>query len=312
VNAVSPLARRSPAGASPLASLLLSHATAEGATPSDFGGLCFWRASRPTSIHKTVVLGPRLIVVAQGRKVAKLGGRDLVYDEDHMLVATGETRFDGMVLEATPDRPYLAFCLELPPETIARTLLAIADGAPDRPASIVGAASRNGDAAFVSPLTEPVTGAAMRLLRSLGDPLERKVVAPLAQEELVFRLMRTEAAAAIRASVRDGDAAIQVAFRYIQDNAARPLAVEDIARHVGMSASHFAHRFTAVARVSPMRFVKHVRLEKARALMLAEPVRVQEAAARVGYESASHFTRDFKIAYGAAPAEYVRRVRDGA
>jgi AraC-like DNA-binding protein len=34
---------------------------------------------------------------------------------------------------------------------------------------------------------------------------------------------------------------------------------------------------------------------------------------QVGYESASHFTRDFKQAFGSAPGEYVRRFRaDGA
>ena len=58
-----------------------------------------------------------------------------------------------------------------------------------------------------------------------------------------------------------------------------------------------------------MRFVKTVRLDAAREHMIAEDIRVQEAAARVGYESVSHFTRDFKTAYGASPAEYVRRVR---
>jgi AraC-like DNA-binding protein len=295
---------------SPLASLLLSRATADGLTLSDFPGLCFWRASRPTRIRKMVMLGPRLVVVAQGRKVATFRGGNRVYDEDHLLVVTGETEIDGLILEATPERPYLAVCMELPPELVARTLLAIGDGASARPAPAHPASTSV--PAFVSPLTEPVTNALARLLRALDEPLERKVVAPLVQEELVFRLMRTDAAAVLRAAVRDGDAAIPMAMRYIRDHAASPLTVESVARHVGMSASHFAHRFTAVARVSPMRFVKHVRLETARTLMLAERVRVQEAATRVGYESASHFTRDFKIAYGAAPAEYVRRILDGA
>jgi len=92
-------------------------------------------------------------------------------------------------------------------------------------------------------------------------------------------------------------------------NAARALSVDDVARHVAMSASHFAHRFRAVARVSPMRYLKHVRMNDARELMITTGARVAEAASRVGYESPSHFTRDFRSHFGAAPAEYVRRFR---
>jgi AraC-like DNA-binding protein len=78
-----------------------------------------------------------------------------------------------------------------------------------------------------------------------------------------------------------------------------------------MSGSHFAHRFSTVARVSPMRFLKQLRLEAARELMLGRSVRAGDAATQVGYESTSHFTRDFKQAYGASPGEYVKRVREG-
>jgi AraC-like DNA-binding protein len=98
-------------------------------------------------------------------------------------------------------------------------------------------------------------------------------------------------------------------MRYMRTHAARPLRVEQIARHVGMSASHFAHRFRELARVSPMRYLRQVRLRDARALMLAEGRRPSEVAAHVGFESTSHLTREFKRLFGAAPAEYVRRFR---
>jgi len=277
----------------------------EGTTLAGYGGICYYRVSRPMPFSKTTAFGPRLIVAAQGRKISKFSRGELMYDEDHFLVVTGETQFSGVILEASPDRPYLGMCLELPPEAVARTLLAVSE-VTSGPALVPRLP------AFVSPLSEPIVSAVTRLICALDDPLDRKVIAPLAIEELVFRLLRTDAAAVIRATVREGDTAIQAAMRYIRDNAARALTVEGVARHVGMSPSHFAHRFSAVARVSPMRFLKHVRLEAARDLLLAERVRAKEAAARVGYESASHFTRDFKVAYGATPTEYVLKLRRGA
>jgi AraC-like DNA-binding protein len=99
-------------------------------------------------------------------------------------------------------------------------------------------------------------------------------------------------------------------MEYMRANAARSLSVEGIARQVAMSPSHFAHRFRAVARTSPMRYLKQVRLDEARALLLSGNLRVSEAANRVGYESPSHFTRDFKVTYGVAPAEYLRRLAE--
>jgi AraC-like DNA-binding protein len=56
-----------------------------------------------------------------------------------------------------------------------------------------------------------------------------------------------------------------------------------------------------------MRYVKQIRLDEARRLMLAGGLRANEAAAGVGYESASHFARDFKAIFGATPAAYARR-----
>jgi AraC-like DNA-binding protein len=193
--------------------------------------------------------------------------------------------------------------IELPSDVIAKTLLALADA---NAAPVVDPAP-----AFVSAVDPVVKDTVVRFVRAIDEPLERRFVAPLILEELVFRLLRTDAAAVLRAAVvRDRDAdSIQQAMRYMRARAMLPLSVEDVARHVGMSPSHFAHRFRAVARTSPMRYLKQLRLQEARALLLSDGLRIGEVATRVGYESASHFTRDFKSYFGATPAEYLRRLR---
>jgi AraC-like DNA-binding protein len=286
---------------------LEGRAVTDGVVEAPYPGVHFYRASAPVRYRKVPIFGPRLVVAAQGRKVASFPSGQLVYDANHYLVVTGGTQLEGQVVEASPEKPYLALCIALAPETVARTLLALSDAAP-----IVAPirAAAPGLPAFISPLDGPVASAVVRLLHALEDPLERRVVAPLVLDELVFRLLRSDAAAFVRGAVREGDAGIQEAMRYMRENATRALSVEQVARHVGMSGSHFAHRFSAVARVSPMRFLKQLRLDAARELMLGQSVRAGDAAVRVGYESPSHFTRDFKQAFGSAPAEYVRRLRE--
>jgi len=71
----------------------------------------------------------------------------------------------------------------------------------------------------------------------------------------------------------------------------------------------FAHRFRVIARMSPMRFVKEVRLDAARRLLVSEGARASDVAIRVGYESPAHFARDFKRRFGAPPTRYARQLR---
>ncbi len=296
-----------------LSALFVRHAVGEGSVESNaYPGLHFYRVSKPAAFRKLRFHGTRLIVVAQGRKVAHVHGQTLAYDAQHYLVMSGDTELRGQVLEASAERPYLAMCLELPPELVAKNLLAFADAeAPEASGAPTAlAASENGDVAYVSELQASITDAVTRFLNALDDTLDRRVVAPMAVEEIVFRLLRTGAAGIVRGAVQAGDDSIREAMLYMREHAQNALSVEQVARHVGMSASHFAHRFSAVARTSPMRFLKQLRLEAARELMITSRLRVAEAALRVGYESTSHFNRDFKAAFGSAPGSYARQLRD--
>jgi AraC-like DNA-binding protein len=287
----------------PFVALVAAHAIREGVTEAPYPGVRFLRFSRPTTFAKADFLGPTLTIVAQGVKRTRLGDHELTYDPGRWLVTVGDGCCAGSVLEATGARPYLAVHLEIPAEVVAKVLhaLAEADASPaPEPAP-----------AFVSVVDEGIKAVVDRFLRAIDDPLERRIVAPLVLEELVFRLFRSDAAALVRRAVRRDQETVTVeqAMRYVRANLASAHTVEALAKQVRMSPSHFAHRFRAVARVSPMKYVKQARMLEAQRLLMTEPLRVGEVAVRVGYESAAHFTRDFKRTFGATPLAYARRVR---
>jgi AraC-like DNA-binding protein len=266
-------------------------------------GIRFHRLVQPVTFHKTVSLGPSLTVVVRGRKRVWFGGRELAYDAGHYIVILGETTFDGEVIGASPDNPYLAVTLDLPIDVIVKMQLAL----PVR--ELPSAGDDPAVAAYVAPFDRVLRSTVTRLLAATEDSVERRVLVPLLQDELVFRLLRSDAAAVIRPPVAARDAqVIQQAMRFIRDNATRALSVQAVARHVAMSPSHFAHRFREVAHVSPMRYLKRVRLDAARDALRTRPLRVAELAAQVGYESTSHFSHDFKQAFGITPAELARRI----
>jgi len=278
------------------------HAVQEGRVDTPYPGVSVFRISSPTVMRKEAAFGVTLGIVAQGNKALRVDGRTLDIDPAHYLVVTREMHYDATVQPESEIRPFLGVSVTFPPELVAKAMVALADGSDSR--------SSPPTPAFTAPLEARLAEPLSRLLNAVDDPVERRSLAPLALEELVFRLLRSDAATTMRGALRPGDARpITEAMRLMRMQAFQPLSVEAIARQVAMSPSHFAHRFRMVARMSPMRFVKEVRLDAARTLLLSDGVRASEVAVRVGYESPAHFSRDFKRRFGTSPARYARRSR---
>ena len=82
-----------------------------------------------------------------------------------------------------------------------------------------------------------------------------------------------------------------------------------IADGVGISRGNFYHHFKTVTAMTPLQFQKQLRLQEARRLMLVENLNAASAAYRVGYNDASHFSRDYKNLFGLPPLKDVKRLR---
>lgn len=106
---------------------------------------------------------------------------------------------------------------------------------------------------------------------------------------------------------------IAKAIRLLRENFAQSLRMESLARDVHMSVSSLHHQFKAVTAMSPLQYQKQLRLQEARRLMLLGDIDVAIAAHRVGYESASQFSREYSRFFGAPPLRDRRRwLQDGA
>lgn len=263
--------------------------------------LCICRFCTSTTIQKRATFGVTLGVVLQGTKTITIDQCSLVVEPGQLLVITRDLERTSMTTTGSPTGRYLGFSLTFSPDRVARALLAVTQaGAPPAPPETLPA--------FVMPCDAPIADALERLVRTLDDPLEGKLVAPLVVEEILFRLLRSDAAAAVRGGVAHAADAGRIleSMQFIRDNHTTKLTVEGLAKGVAMSPSHYAHRFSAVARVSPMRYVREVRLDRARALLTESGARMGDVAASVGFESPAHFAREFKRRFGVSPSRYGR------
>ena len=80
--------------------------------------------------------------------------------------------------------------------------------------------------------------------------------------------------------------------------------IEEMAEIVGLSAPHFQKLFKINIGMSPIEYLRDLRLERARELLETTFLQIQEIKTKVGIQNDSHFTRDFKKKYGVTPTEY--------
>jgi AraC-like DNA-binding protein len=147
-----------------------------------------------------------------------------------------------------------------------------------------------------------------RLVKALQNPIDTKVLGESILKELIFQVMKEESSAPLYALAMKNTnlSKIEVALKEMHSNYDQPMDVDGLAKVVNMSVSSFHHTFKDVTSSSPIQYLKKLRLTKAKTYISEDGLRVNEAARKVGYESVSQFSREFKRYYGAPPKEYVR------
>ena len=253
------------------------------------------------------VYEPSVALILQGSKRVVVGETSLVYGVSRYLVTSLDLPALATILEASRERPYLALLLRLDMHEIASLMLS-------DPLPQAAPASRDTHAMATGEVTLPLLDAFRRLLELADRPQDAPVLAPLLHREIVYRLLTGEAGSRLRqmASADSQSHQIARAVKRIKTNYAEPLRVEDLAREARMSVSTFHHRFKALTALSPVQYQKRLRLAEARRLMLAENVDASTAAYRVGYESASQFSREYKRQFGAPPTLDIVGLRGAA
>lgn len=105
------------------------------------------------------------------------------------------------------------------------------------------------------------------------------------------------------------DGLVLAAQRWLSEHLDTVDPVERMASRSGVSRRTFARRFREATRLTPVRYVQALRVERARGLLERGRLPVSEIAARVGYADVSHFSRVFRRETGLAPGAYRRRFR---
>lgn len=167
-------------------------------------------------------------------------------------------------------------------------------------------------AVYIGDADAAIIDAANRLLRATAHPVDAELLAPLAIDEIIVRLLRSAMGPRIAQIGRDESSLQQIAkaIAWLRENYDQPLDVATLAGLVNVSVSTFHRQFKAATLMSPLKYQKALRLQEARRLMLTSMLDAGAAARRVGYASPSQFSREYVRFFGTSPAKDIHRLRE--
>jgi AraC-like DNA-binding protein len=277
----------------------------DGTYLSRLDGVLFFQKTEYVPV-RPLVYPPGIAIVLQGHKIAYLGKQKFRYDANHYLVAS-VTMPCNCETFASQEEPVRGLYIDIDMGQL-RELIGQMD------------LQLNTDNNFkktlpcgIGPATmdKDMRDAVLRLLKCLQSETETQILGPGLVREILYRVLCGNRAPILYSLAMHSGTFSQVAraLKMIQNNYAGKLDVEQLAGMAHLSVSAFHRAFKDITSDSPMQYLKKIRLTKAKELMIQENLKAYIAADKVGYESSSQFSREFKRYFGQSPAEMMRELR---
>jgi len=286
-----------------LRSRLLAYLPETGDHVSALPGLTLYRRDRPTE-PASMLYEPSIAFVVQGRKRVVLGPADYEYDAASFVLTAVDLPTISHVLEADPSQPCLSVMLKLDLAMVQAVGGEIdLQGIPTSSTSDSGMTLGN--------MTTELLDAFVRLSVLADKPHEMSVMAPLVMREIIFRLLMGPSGGHLRRIARQDPRCDRIAatITWIREHYAEAIRIEALAEIAAMGVSTLHHHFSAITHMSPLQYQKHIRLHEARRLLLTEQVDATSAAYRVGYESVTQFSREYRRLFGNPPIRDISLLR---
>ncbi len=286
-----------------LSSLVGNIAQIDGDHDTLIPALKFRRCSSITD-PTPCIYGLGLVLIVQGGKRITLGNEIIDYGAGQSLITTVDLPVVAYVTRASSAEPFLGMWLELDARVIAQVAAEMEFATPLQVSTTRAMSLVTADEGLKDALT--------RLVRLLAEPLLVPFLAPLIQQEIVVRLLHGGHGPSLRRLVAVGSPSQQISkvVTWLKQHYTEDVPMDDLAAKAHMSPSTFRQHFRAVVGVSPLQYLKNLRLLDARQLMLNENLDAGSASVRVGYESASQFSREYSRLFGEPPNRDIKRMRE--
>ena len=246
-----------------------------------------------------------LAIVAQGGKEIVLGRETYRIAEADYSATLIDLPVISRVASASLEKPFLCVLLDLDPMILSEVSAQL-DNHPsaDSENSLRGV--------FIGKASEEMLEAAVRLGKLFHTPEDAPVLGPLVVKEMIYYLLKGPDGDAIRHFVRSGSKThiISQCIHWLHSQLSHDVDVPALAKAANMSRSAFFKHFKAVTAMSPIQYKKRLRLLEARRLMIEGGETAEGSAFKVGYKSASQFSREYSRMFGNSPLRDAIKIKE--
>lgn len=278
--------------------LIESRICEEGIVETGIKGVQLFRVTEPMRCAPAVY-EPTVVAIVNGSKEAILDGARYVYDSSQYLCCSVSMPVEAGTPAASPETPLIGVFISL--DTKVMTELAIemesATGAIRKPKS--GPVPKG---LMLSNWDETFSDALWRLVELGDNSADTEILGNSRLRELYYAILKGDAGESARRAFGVGNE-IARAIEYLSNRLDQTVTIDDLADQVGMSRAVFHRKFKQATTMSPIQFIKSMRLNSA-AMKIVGGMNVNQAAMDVGYVSSSQFSREFKRMYGQSPKQW--------
>ncbi|MGV6806115.1 MAG: AraC family transcriptional regulator N-terminal domain-containing protein [Ruegeria sp.] len=287
--------------------LIADYVTESGAVEFGVKGVQLFRVTEPR-LCAPAIYEPCVVAIVGGSKEAILGGERYLYDSSKYLCCPMSMPVEAGTPEASPENPLLGALISLNSRVMTELVVEMENTSTDirqfknSPHS-KGLTLAKWDTSF--------TDALLGLLKLGANPTDARVLGAGRLREFFYAVLKGEAGNSARRAFGEGNE-IARTIKFLSTRLHEPVTIDEMAEQVGMSRAVFHRRFKQATAMSPIQFVKTMRLNSA-AMKIAGGMNISKAAMGVGYVSSSQFSREFKRLYGETPRDWsqVHRIFTG-
>jgi len=258
----------------------------------------FW--SSESTPQSPLLYARGIVILGQGQKIGNLNGKQLIYNKNNYLISSVPTALECET-QATKEKPVLGIYLSIDTSKLNGMIDKVKKHYPEK----VFIAKDLYCGVEPIKIDQEMSEAVKKLLTCLTSKLDSDVLGQNFVDEIVFRaLLGPHGEALVALSNHSSEySQIDNCLQYIHQNYKEVITVKKLAKISSMSEPSFYRSFKIVTGDSPMQYLKKIRLSYARGLIVKNNLRVNEAAAEVGYDSVSQFSREFKRHFKVSPSQ---------
>ena len=287
-----------------LAEKIKSHAQEDLFLQLPVDGACVFRIKHTHSPIPTLYK-PMICLIAQGSKNCHIGENTFNYSAGDIFINFLPMPVETEVIKASDDEPLLSAAMHINLVKLADMILKIERAEPKQAIHKLSTAS----SIVTGPAPDELIELFGKLLDVSHNPMDAEILGESITDEIYYRLLTSHYGVELRILLNQYGQIqpISRAVNYIHENMDKTFQVSELAEMTNMSKTTFFNAFKKIMHVAPNQYIKSTKLRKAQ-LFLIQGMQANEASYKVGYNSFSQFSREYKRLFGYSPSETTSNV----